>query len=166
MKEQLAQLQHKWRQLDGRERRLVSILAVFVVIALFYFALWSPLQNGVTDARARVENQQNNLAWMQQSANQILASAGNKSSASSSARTSLTQRVNRAAARNKIKISRLQQQRDELNVRLDEEITFNALLTWLDQLEQEGVVASSLDLNKSDRPGFVDVRKLMLKEAS
>lgn len=54
---------NEWFQsLQPRERIMVATAAVFVVFAVYWFALWLPLERGSENARARIDNWQTSLA--------------------------------------------------------------------------------------------------------
>ena len=56
----------------------------------------------------------------------------------------------------------MQPQGDELQVWIDE-ISFNQLLTWLEQLaSREGLRVKNIDLSLADEQGVVRVRRLQL----
>lgn len=159
------ELIQKWRQLETRERQMVSALGVVFVIALFYFLIWSPLHTGVAEAEQRIETQKKNLHWMQSSATQLLQAKGQSASPTRKSSGSLSQKVNRTAGQHGIKLSRIQPQKQDLSVRIDQ-VEFNKLLAWLETMEQQGIQGVSLDLSREDAPGMVEVRKLLLRSAS
>ena len=99
-------------QLSGREQRLVIISAVLVLVAIFYWGIWSPLNTSLERDQSAVKNQTELLAWVQKNANravQLRSSGGNKAAFSGS----LPQAVNQSASRMKIAISRMQPQGEE-----------------------------------------------------
>lgn len=147
-------------QLSAREQRLVLISAVFVILAIFYWGIWSPLNTSLERSQNSVKNQQELLVWVQQNANravQLRSSTGNKGSFSGS----LPQVVNQSASRMKIAISRMQPQGDELQVWIDQ-APFNDVLSWLQSLEKTGVTILDVDIAEADAPGLVKIRRLKL----
>jgi len=147
-------------QLSGREQRLVIISAIFVLVAIFYWGIWSPLNTSIERGQTTVKNQTELLAWVQKNANravQLRSSGGNKASFSGS----LPQAVNQSASRMKIAISRMQPQGDELQVWIDQ-APFNDVLSWLQSLEKTGVSILDIDIAESDLPGQVKIRRLKL----
>lgn len=158
------ELMQKWQQLETRERRLVAMMGAAIVIGLFYFAIWSPLHDGVANAQQRVKSQQNNLTWMQRSVAQVIQSKGQPSKAANTS-GSLSQRVSRSANSYQIRLSRIQPQKGDLSIRIDS-VEFNAFLSWLQAMEEQGIQAISLDVSKSDKPGTAEIRRLLLRSAS
>jgi general secretion pathway protein M len=146
-------------QLSEREQRLVIISAVLVLVAIFYWGIWSPLNTSLEQNKTAVENQTKLLAWVQKNANKAvqLRSSGTKASFSGS----LPQAVNQSANRMKIAISRMQPQGEELQVWIDQ-AAFNDVLEWLQSLEKIGVPIFDIDIAESNLPGQVKIRRLKL----
>ena len=148
-----------FHQLSEREQRLVIISAVVVVVGIFYWLIWSPLNQSLETDRKAVTAQQELLAWVQKNANraaQLRGSAGKNAVFTGS----LPQVVNQTAARLKIAISRMQPQGEELQVWVDQ-APFD-VLSWLQALEKVGVVIKDIDIADADSPGMVKIRRLKL----
>ncbi len=67
------QLQQRWHQLNSRERLLVSIAGVVLLICVVYFALWQPLQNGIDQRELQRNAQQDTLSWVRENTGRYLA---------------------------------------------------------------------------------------------
>ena len=67
------QLQQRWQQLNSRERSLVSIAGVVLLICVIYFALWQPLQNGIEQRELQRSAQQDTLSWVRENTGRYLA---------------------------------------------------------------------------------------------
>jgi general secretion pathway protein M len=153
-------LKSTFLQLSSREQRLVIISAVLVLVAIFYWGIWSPLNTSLERNQTAVNNQTELLEWVQKNANravQLRNSGGNKTTFSGS----LPQVVNQSANRMKIAISRMQPQDEELQVWIDQ-APFNDVLSWLQSLEKIGVNILDIDIAESDLPGQVKIRRLKL----
>jgi general secretion pathway protein M len=153
-------LKSTFLQLSSREQRLVIISAVLVLVAIFYWGIWSPLSTSLERNQTAVNNQTELLEWVQKNANravQLRKSGGNKAKFSGS----LPQVVNQSANRMKIAISRMQPQDEELQVWIDQ-APFNDVLSWLQSLEKTGVNILDIDIAESDLPGQVKIRRLKL----
>jgi len=61
-------LLEKYKALTEREQKLVLVSAVLMVIALFYFAVWSPLNAALDKQKQLLDNQQSLLVWVKDSA--------------------------------------------------------------------------------------------------
>lgn len=147
-----------WLQLEDRERRLVSIMAPLVVLALFYWGLWQPLHQHLHDAQTTLHSQKKLLNWTRQSVGTLNAAKGAPRT-SQQARGSLSQVVSQLASAHKVEISRLQPQGAQLDVRI-ERVSFNDFLNFVQQLEKSNIVVQQLHLAASDVPGRVKVRSL------
>ena len=136
------------------------ISAVLVIVAIFYWGIWSPLNTSLERGQSAVDNQTELLAWVQKNANRAaqLRSSGDNNTRFSG---SLPQAVNQSASRMKIAISRMQPQGDELQVWIDQ-APFNDILSWLQSMEKTGVSILDIDITASDLPGQVKIRRLKL----
>lgn len=156
----MEQLLEKYRSLSERERILVVVGGIGLVIALFYALVWSPLQTTITTSKKGIANKQELLVWVEQNANkaiQLKQSAGGGRSFTGS----LPQAVNQAAARNSIDITRMQPQKDEIQVWVDK-ASFDSTLSWLQQMEQMGINIAEADIAETDETGMIKVRRLRL----
>ncbi|KXI28279.1 type II secretion system protein GspM [Paraglaciecola hydrolytica] len=152
-----------YKQLNEREQRLVLLSAVLVVIALFYWVIWSPLSQAVTKGQANLNSQKELLVWVQQNANRALQLQG---SAKPNAKFtgSLAQEVNQSAGRLNITIARMQPTGEELQVWVDQ-VPFNDVLSWLQGLESKGIVVLDLDIAETNAAGQIKIRRLKLGKA-
>ena len=126
-------LKEKFNQLTEREQRLVIISAVVVVVGMFYWLVWSPLNQAIERDQKAVESQKSLLSWVQKNANraiQLRAANG----VSTGFNGSLAQAANQTAANANIPIARMQPQGEELQVWVDQ-APFNGVLDWLQSLK-------------------------------
>ena len=152
----------KYHSLSERERMLVNIASVVLLVAVFYFGCWAPIQQSLQTNKAAVKTQLELLSWVEQTANraiQLQQSGGNKPVF----RGSLPQTVNQTAARHGIAIARMQPQDSHIQVWVDK-APFNDVLAWLQQLEQSGLAIDEADLAEADQPGMIKVRRLKLSK--
>jgi general secretion pathway protein M len=154
------ELKARFNALTDREQILVIISAVVVLIGVFYFAIWKPLNSGIDREQKLLSNQATLLTWVKsQSARaaQLRQSSGVKPFTGS-----LPQAVNRTTSRHGIAISRMQPQgEEELQVWVDE-AEFNSVLAWLQALENMGVLIKQVDIAEADQGGIVRIRRLQL----
>lgn len=61
----LEKLKHYLEQLNERERRAVIAAAVALMLFIPYQFIWSPFKHSMNELESRVEQQQKDLAWMQ-----------------------------------------------------------------------------------------------------
>lgn len=149
-----------WLGLNTREQRLVGSLGAVMLIFLFYSLVWQPLNDNIINTEKKVARQQELLSWVNQEVSRYQANSGNAKKSKNNA--SLSSIVNQAANRSGIAITRIQPQGDDLQVWIDN-IAFNTLLQWLEQLSQQhGLMIKNIDLDATDINGEVRVRRLQL----
>jgi len=151
-------IQQWWQTLVQRERIVVAVLMVIVVLLTFQALIWQPLYQGRDNARNSVDKQAELLSWMQQQA----VNAKQLQSSSSRVRNSsqsISQRINTAAKRAKIEINRFQTSGDnKVQVWLDN-ADFSKSLLWLEALQKKyGVVVDSITVSETNKAGLVGIR--------
>ena len=134
-------------------------MAAAISVFILYGLIWQPLNENIASSKLKIERQQALLSWVEDNTKrykQAKLTSGSRSGAS------LSSIVNRTSRQNDIIITRMQPQADDLQVWIDE-ISFNQLLTWLEQLaSREGLRVKNIDLSLADEQGVVRVRRLQL----
>ena len=158
----LDNVRHWFDSLPPRERVMVSLTAVVVVITLFYIMLWEPVQKGLQQEIEKQRSLQTNLAWMQQAAQQVKAlraSGVNTELLGNNTPVSLSIEKTAASSGIKSTLGKLESAgKDSARVRLDN-VDFNQMMLWLDTLQNRyGIRASSVTIDQSDKPGLVNAR--------
>ena len=149
-----------WQQLQLREQQLVMGMSIFVGLLLFYTVIWQPLNEGLTQAESKLARQEQLLTWVSEGSVQYIQARQRGASKGSSG--SLSSIVNKTAARNEIKVSRMQPQGDNVQIWIDD-VSFKTLLKWLQFLAtNEGLIVKNIDLLRGEKSGTVQVRRLML----
>lgn len=153
-------MKERWLALNLREQRLILAMGSVVVFFLLYTLIWKPLNNNIDSATSKVSRYQKLQTLVNTETARFKSIAGTGSKARSSG--SLSSIVNRTAGRNQIDIARMQPKGDDIQVWVDE-VSFNQLLTWLEQLStRENITVKTIDLINTDQPGVVKVRSLQL----
>ncbi len=148
-----------WQQLNIREQRLVMAMSALISIFILYSLIWQPINEDIANSKAKIERQQTLLAWVQEGTQRYQQAKRNGGRSSGESLSSI---VNRTSRLEKITITRMQPQGDDLQVWIDE-ISFNQLLSWLERLAvRDGLQVKSIDLSKADQAGVVRVRRLQL----
>ncbi|WP_102798595.1 type II secretion system protein GspM [Bowmanella denitrificans] len=158
----MKQIMEKFKALSEREQRLVLAAAAVLAVLLFYFLVWSPLNQSIARNQAAIASQQELLTWVQKNANRVQQLKGSASK-SSKFNGSLTQAVNQSASRVNISIARMQPQGEELQVWVDE-APFNQVVAWLQGLEQMGIVIMDADFAETANTGQIRIRRLQLSK--
>lgn len=150
-----------WKSLQQRERQMLTIGGVFVVIAFFYWVIWQPITESVAEQKVKVQTQQQLLSYVQNGTQRVKAlqrATGKRADTNGT----LTQWANQTARQQKINISRMQPQGESLQLWVDD-VPFNSLMSWLGVLhDRHGIVIESFDVSVGDEPGMVRVRRLQI----
>lgn len=151
-------MKEKWEELQAREKALVIAMALFLIVFIFYWAVWQPLNSNIENQQKKITKQQELLVWVDKNIARYKAQNTNKPNSN----RSLTTVVNSTAQQLEIKIARMNPQGEELQISIDE-ITFNTLLTMLENLaKKEGIFVSIIDISPTPASGVVKVRRLTL----
>ncbi|AXR05010.1 type II secretion system protein GspM [Salinimonas sediminis] len=153
-------LKDKYKALTEREQKLVLLAGIAIIIGVFYFGIWAPLNHSIDAAKARQDSQQKLLSWVQENALKAQQLRRTNSNANSFSGT-LAQAVNRSTSEYGILVSRMQPQDEELQVWVDQ-ASFNNVLAWLNTLEGMGVVILQVDIAEANAPGTINIRRLQL----
>lgn len=153
------QIQNWWASLATREQQLVSIAAVVLGVGALYWFIWQPLQQGYVNKRQALTQAQLQLAKLQQALPQLQQAGASEGRVGGS----LAQIVSNSSRTYNIRVSRMQPQNDQLQLVL-EDVPFEQLLRWLDQLQStNGVKLVSLDVADTDTSGIVRVRRMVIE---
>lgn len=153
-------MKERWLSLNAREKQLVIIMGSVVLFFILYSAIWKPLNKNISSATSKVERYQKLNNWVQTETTRYKLMAGSAGKVKN--KGSLSSVLNKTSGRNKISITRMQPQGNDIQVWI-EEVSFNQLLTWLEQLSsREGISVKSIDLINTGQSGVVKVRRLQL----
>lgn len=145
------------RTLAPRERWLVLVCGIVVLITLAYLLVWEPLMLG---HQRRVEGLQSSRALAQR-LEVIGAQVARGGGATVNRNVSLLSAVDQATRSGLLPKppSRLQPEGDtEVRIWLDD-IPFDALLRWISDLEtRQGIHIDSAEIERSSTPGAVSAR--------
>lgn len=151
-----------WEGLGTRERFVLIGGTLVLVPFLLWVLLWRPLMGSVSRLDRDVATQRENLLWMQTAASELmrLRGSGAQAAAGLGGRSLLAvvdQSARSAGLGNGLK--RIEpDSADAVRVRL-EGVSFDAVVTWLDQLSRQfGVSASLVSIDRESGPGQVNVR--------
>jgi len=145
--------------LSEREQKMVSVASLVLVVALFYFLVWSPINSALHAQKTALLADQSLLTWVSDQSNkaiQLRRSGSNKTYTGS-----LTQLVNSSARRNEVTVSRMQPQGDNLQISIDR-VNFDDLLNWIEFLESEGIIILNSNITETETAGIVQVRSLQI----
>ncbi len=144
---------------------MVSIMAVAVIISLFYFGLWEPIETGIDSKKQQLTMRTRQLQNIQQQAAEVRQlKQGQPAQRRVTNSTSLLSVIDTTSRQKNLKqvLQKFQPEGDD-SVRLWlEDAPFDALVEWLDLLNrQHGVSVSEISLEKQPESGLVDGRILL-----
>lgn len=155
-----------WLQgLEPRERRLLVLGTVALLVMFFYLVAWEPLAKGVEAQRHQHQQQTALLHWMEQStaeAKRLRAATGRPAQLARG--QSLLAAVDRTARSNQLgdALKRVQPDGDNQARVWLEGASFDRILRWLDALEQQqGVHVVNSVFEAGEEPGRVDARLVL-----
>lgn len=150
-----------WENLGARERGLIVVGTVLIMMLLSYVLAWEPLRNSDRRLRQNVAERRADLAWMRQAAEEIkrLGGAGAaRPVADNRSLLTLVDQTARAAGLGAALKRVAPQGDDKLSAQLDG-AEFDKLIPWLSGLERDQAIAIiSLNVDRTDAPALVNAR--------
>jgi general secretion pathway protein M len=150
-----------FNSLAPRERTMVSVAAVVILLALGYVAAWNPLSSRVARLEKSVEERQAVKQWMEQAAveaNQLRSTAG---AGGGDEHRSLLAVVDQTAKQSQLApaVKRIEPEGQEL-VRVSlERASFDDLVLWLGSLQRTfGVRVADISIERQAETGRVNAR--------
>lgn len=153
-------LKQKFAALTDREQKLVILSVVVVVIGVFYWGIWAPLNQSIEQQTKLLASNKRTITWVEEQsirAAQLRRNQGTVKRVSGS----LPQIVTSSSSKHSLNISRMQPQGDEIQVWIDE-APFNDVLSWLNELERDGIIVEQLDVAETNASGMIKLRRLVL----
>lgn len=148
-------LKQKWEALGQQEQRTLMIAAPIVLAMLIWLLIVNPTMSKHTQLAQQLEKKQSDYVWMQQVSGQI---KGKTPSQRSSLSGSLRQQATSILSRYKITPTRIQSgSTDKVSLFFDL-VSFNQLMAALTDAEKNSLVIDGLQLNRTDKTGFVSGR--------
>lgn len=159
---QLEALTTWYRNLEPREKLLVAITSVILLITIFYIAVWEPVYNGLDQQQKLYNSQQNTLLWMQQASAEVKAlkrSGASATKRNSNQPVSLIIEQSASTAGLKKNLSKLESSGKTGAQAKLEAVSFDQMLIWINALKRNnGVIISSANIERADIPGTVNAR--------
>lgn len=148
--------------LAPRERIAVLVGAVAVIVAVFYYGIWRPLDTSVSEGRLRLNSQAEQTRWMLGIRDEArLLQADNTQRQIQGRNDSLLSIVDTTSRENGLgkAVRRIQPDNgDQATVTL-ENANFNQVLFWLRSLQRDyGVAARQMTFTRDDEAGTVQAR--------
>ena len=151
------------QRLDGmekRERHMVIVASIIVIITLLYAVIWEPVFSELDNQRQRYQSQHQFLVWMKEKTRDIksLQSSGAHSTDRFN-KLSISSLVERSAQSMGIKAFIKKQTSDKKGVKIElEQADFDRIILWLNDMQQKyAIQTSSIKIEKQDKPGTASV---------
>ncbi|MGL5991288.1 MAG: type II secretion system protein M [Plesiomonas sp.] len=155
-----------WKQLSLREKRLLQAGGLCLLLGVFFWGIWQPLNHNIAQQALRLRQNQQLLTQIQTSADSIRSwqQQQGKTTTAGSSSQSLSQQVSLSASQNGLKVIRMQPQERSLQLWI-EDLPFNQLLSWLLKLRlEQGIEVVYLDVLPTEQSGMVKVERLQLEQ--
>jgi general secretion pathway protein M len=152
-----------FRTLAPRERIMLSICAIVVLLTLIYVAGWKPLVNAHVRREAALERARSIATRIEQAAADAKAAGPTATVDRSMSLLAAVDQTSRSQTLGKAP-SRVQPEGDkEVKVWIDD-VPFDNLLRWLQELDQKyGIQPGSAEIERSSAPGIVNVRVSLVR---
>ncbi len=148
--------ERQYRSLSDRDRLLVNLMAVGLLLFLLYSLVVSPAFGYLSSSSSRYQGKLEDYEWIK----------ANEEAAKALVATSPTQRegsllsvASNVAKNHELSFTRFEPDSDQ-RVRLWlENVKFNSVVSWLGEMEQsQGVSATDISVDGGTAPGYVNVR--------
>lgn len=156
-----------YNNLDPRERRILIIGAVVLVVAMLYLLAWEPLVNKTAKLRESIEKNQELVAWMEnaaEQAQQMQAQIKARGPTGQQSGQSLLGTIDRTAKSSDLgkSVKRVQPDgQDKARVWL-ENAKFDDMIKWLESLQrQQGIRIVTSVIEKQEEAGIVNARLVL-----
>ena len=157
----MSALRQRWDALASRERRMLTVGALVVVLVVGYLAIWEPLAQRRDAWRVRVVAAEGDLAWMRSVAPQVEAQSAGRPATLVPDSRSLLARADATAREAGLGTSLLRVEPVSANqVRVYfEQAGFDAMMRWLETLaERHGTRVVEMSSQRAEGVGLVDAR--------
>ncbi|MEZ8825348.1 type II secretion system protein M [Vibrio amylolyticus] len=150
-----------WQSISLREQRLVMIGSLLLMVGMGYWGIIEPMNQRSVQAQNRINSEKQLLSWVKNKADEIVQLRA-KSGLISTAQP-LNQLISSSAKQFKVELIRIQP-RDEMFQVWVQPLEFNQFISWITYLkEQQGIDVEYLDVEGSERPGIVEIKRLQFK---
>jgi general secretion pathway protein M len=155
MSELMAKLRAWYAGLQERERRVVAIGGIALVIVVLFGGLLLPLQSAVSSAVKRADDRRDDLTWMHANMAELQSGASTVFNDSGEAPVVIVDRVAREQGLGST-LKGTQPSGNGVRVQL-EAAPFDTLIIWLARLDQRyGLAIDSITVDRGARPGLVN----------
>ncbi|HED33519.1 MAG TPA: type II secretion system protein M [Gammaproteobacteria bacterium] len=144
---------------EERDRKIIIIGGIALIIMVFYLAIWEPINTRFEQQQSENESKRKLHSWMKGASAEIKALKSSGSNSISRTRNqSISSLADRSAATSGVKpfIEKIEQSKTGVKVVL-KAANFDQIITWLNNLQsQYGIFAVKVKVEKSRTEGAVD----------
>lgn len=166
MNEQIANklvmpLQRWWQSINQREKVMVSLCSLLIVVAVVFWGVIQPLNERSEQAQNRIQSEKQLLTWVTDNAEKITMLRKQGGVVRTSA--PLNEVITTSTREFKIELIRVQPRGEMMQVWV-QPLPFSRLVAWIAYLqEQQGVDVEFIDIKRAQQTGVVEVQRLQLK---
>jgi type II secretory pathway component PulM len=155
-------LKSRWQGLQAREQQILLYSAVILGLLLFYLLIVDPVYSGRDTAEQRLRSAEEAFSLAQRQASDLKAASSNpEASASGSLLTQVESSAQQQGLRSALR--RLQPSGDnQIQVSL-EGASYDQLIQWLNNLNQQGVRAQRVDIQLDRKTDLLGVQLLLAR---
>jgi type II secretory pathway component PulM len=154
-------LNQQWSGLNRRDQLSLKVLAAFLAVLLVWFGLIQPIENMKERNRSELERRLELNSWLQEMGPQAKLISGNRVAPSTDAVENLSTRVIQLARQHGLVLKKFEND-NQGGLRVwFEQVPFESLSKMLAQLQQSGIVASQMTIERQNAAGVVDARGLL-----
>lgn len=163
---QSARARERFLALQVRERWILGVGALVLLLTVLYLAVLEPLMHAQAQRKAALESARQIAVKLEQAAAQLQSTQGRNPAATAGRGLSLMAAVDQASKQGLLGKgpTRIQPEGDrEVRVWF-EDIAFDAMVRWLADLQTRyGVAVQTLDVEPQSTPGRVNVRLSLVR---
>lgn len=160
---QLNELLQHYQSLSQRDQKLAVATSIFVVITLFYIAIWEPIHLKLEGLQQNNSSQKEIYAWMQNAAKEVSAikASGGTSNKTLKRNSPVSMVTEQSANTGGLKkyISKIESSgKNSTQVKIDN-AAFNQVLLWINTLKTKyGISVASAKFERTDKEGIINAR--------
>lgn len=159
-------MMNRWQQFTAREKQIVTIGSIVLIMVLLYWLMWSPLTSKVTDLRVQLQHNQSLLAYMQAVDKQLAESHSSKLAKNSMMNVSFLNTLQRTIKQPPLAAYPAEiKQTDSDSVELHfQEVSFDDLIQWLtSEVQQYHWIIKQVTITHGASLGMVSATLLLTR---
>jgi len=151
------QSKQAWSQLADRERTLLMLLGVFLLVSLLYLVIWSPIHSAHDNAKQSEQRAEQNWQWLNEQVLKNPMVSGSQKTLRFSTQSELMSSL-QSSLRNENLLSSMQAMTPaSKSIKVEfKAVDAPRFFAWLSILEQQGLVSSQLQVNAVET-GVIEV---------